>query len=290
MINFKNLILYRSPFSHLLIDDFLDVEIYQDLEKQVRAMFDNFNDLEQGHLESPDRYDKSKKRGNNLVFGGGGKDNESTQDIIEASKRFNGPINEIIKEIFSEKIQNKIYRLLRPVHLLDIGSIKPIKLHDESKKVGFVDFILYKNCYVRAKLSAYTTNSGLFQHIDHPDKVNALLLYLGFSDGVNRKGLGTQIYKVNKGQKKWSKNAGYTLDYYEEKKLTRVSDINPVPNRLFGFHKNRFSWHAVYPIDLPEGVRRDTIQINLYKHKNYSKILDSLIKSLRYIKNKILTR
>ncbi len=286
MINFKNLTVYRSPFSHLLIDDFLDVEIYQDLEKQVRAMFDNFNNLEQGHLESPDRYDKSKKRGNNLVFGGGGENNETTQHIIEASKRFNGPINEIIKEIFSEKIQNKIYRLLRPVNLFDLGSIRPIKLHDETKKIGFVDFILYKNCYVSAKLSAYTANSGLFQHIDHPNKVNALLLYLGFSDGINRQGLGTQIYKIENGQKKWSKSAGYTLDYYEERKLIRVNDINPVPNRLFGFQKNRYSWHAVYPIDLPEKVRRDTIQINLYKHKNYSKILNSLIKSLRYIKNK----
>jgi len=286
MINFKNLTVYRSPFSHFLIDDFLDVKIYQDLEKQVRAMFDNFNDLEQGHLESPDRYDKSKKRGNNLVFGGGGENNETTQHIIEASKRFNGPINEIIKEIFSEKIQNKIYRLLRPVNLFDLGSIRPIKLHDETKKIGFVDFILYKNCYVSAKLSAYTANSGLFQHIDHPNKVNALLLYLGFSDGINRQGLGTQIYKIENGQKKWSKSAGYTLDYYEERKLIRVNDINPVPNRLFGFQKNRYSWHAVYPIDLPEKVRRDTIQINLYKHKNYSKILNSLIKSLRYIKNK----
>ena len=286
MINFKNLTVYRSPFSHLLIDDFLDVEIYQDLEKQVRAMFDNFNNLEQGHLELPDRYDKSKKRGNNLVFGGGGENNETTQHIIEASKRFNGPINEIIKEIFSEKIQNKIYRLLRPVNLFDLGSIRPLKLHDETKKIGFVDFILYKNCYVSAKLSAYTANSGLFQHIDHPNKVNALLLYLGFSDGINRQGLGTQIYKIENGQKKWSKSAGYTLDYYEERKLIRVNDINPVPNRLFGFQKNPYSWHAVYPIDLPEKVRRDTIQINLYKHKNYSKILNSLIKSLRYIKNK----
>jgi len=289
-MNFKNVNIKRTPFNHLLIDDFLDKEVYQKLENQVRMMFDNFNNIEQGHLESPDRYDKSKKKGYNLCFGGGGINNETTQDIIEASKKFDGPIKEFIQNMFNRKIQNKIYRILRPINFFDLESLKPIKLHNESKKISFLDFILFKNCYVRAKLSAYSSNSGLFQHIDHPDKVNALLLYLGFSDGINRKGLGTQIYKVEKGQKKWSKKAGYTLDYYESKKLVRVNDIDPLPNRLFGFNKNNYSWHAVYPIDLPDGVRRDTVQINLYRHKNYSKILNLFITSVRYIKNKILIR
>ena len=289
MLNFKKLEKGSSPFNFFVIDNFIDEEVYNRLQKQIRAMFLKFDESELGRVVPTERYNSSKKQGSNLIFGGK-KDRESTMDIINASKKFDGPIKQFIDEIFKKDVQKKIYRILRPFNLFELNSIKPLKLHFDDKKIGFLDFILFNNCYVSAKLSAYTSNSGLFHHVDHPDKVNALLLYIGFSDGVQREGLGTQLYKVAKGQRKWSRKAGSTLDYYETEKLIRAKDIQPIPNRLFGFNKGKYSWHGVYPIELPDDVRRETIQINLYKHKNYTQKLDSLIVLARKIKNKIINQ
>ena len=289
MLNFKDLKKGNDPFNFLIIDNFIDEEIYDELQKQVRAMFLKFDESELGRVVPTERYDLSKKRGSNLIFGGK-KDRESTMDIINASKKFDGPMSKFINEIFRDNIQKKIYRILRPFNLFDLSSIRPLKLHYDNNKIGFIDFILYNNCYVSAKLSAYTSNAGLFHHVDHGDKVNALLLYIGFSDGTEREGLGTQLYKVAKGQHKWSRKAGSTLDYYETEKLIRAINVRPTPNRLFGFNKGKYSWHGVYPIDLPENVRRETIQINLYKHKNFTKRLNSFIEFARKIKNKILNQ
>lgn len=289
MLNFKNLEKGSDPFNFLVIDNFIDEDVYKKLEHQIRTMFLKFDESELGRVVPTERYDHNKKRGSNLIFGGK-KDRESTRDIINASKEFNGPIEKFIDEIFNDNVQKKIYRILRPFNLFEPNSFRPLKLHSDNNQIGFFDFILYNNCYVSAKLSAYTSNSGLFHHVDHPDKVNALLLYIGFSDGIQRKGLGTQLYKVAKGQRKWSKKAGATLDYYETEKLIRRKNVQPLPNRLFGFNKGKYSWHGVYPIELPDMVRRETIQINLYKHKNYTKSLNAFINFSREIKNKILNK
>lgn len=286
MFNFKNKQIETDPFNYMIIDDFLDKKVFKKLQSQIRAMYANFDTNKLGRVIPTDRYDVSKNRGSSLVFGGL-KDNQSVLDIINSSKDFEGPIVEIIQEIFKEDVQKRIYRLLRPFNLFNINSIKPLKMNYDGSEIGFLDFIFYNNCFVSAKLSAYTSNAGLYHHIDHPDKVNALLLYIGFSDNIQRDGLGTQIYKVAKGQHKWSRKAGVTLDYYEDKKLIRHKDVKPLPNRLFAFNKGKYSWHGVYPIDLPEGVRRENIQINLYKYKNYSIRLNKFITLARNIKNKV---
>ena len=82
------------------------------------------------------------------------------------------------------------------------------------------------------------------------------------------------------------KNVGYTLDYFENNKLVLEKTYIQSQTGYLDL-KNRDSWHAVYPIDLPKNVTRNTLQINIYRSRNYSWFLSSIIEVLRKIKNLI---
>ena len=285
MINFNNFVFSEKPFNHFVCDNFLENNIFKELKSQIDMMFIDFENNEYGKTDVVERYDPGKERGIVKFFSGGNIKTNAKNHLIKASERYEGPLKKVLNTLSDPKVQIKLYRALVNKSFSEPITLKPLRVIPQEKKISLLEFIFFRNVYISFKLSAYSSNIGLYQHIDHPDKVTALLLYLGFSDGLDRSGLGTQIYKVKEEFKCWSKNAGYTLDYFEKDKLVMEKDIYPKPNRLFGFKKSRESWHAVDPIDLPQNVTRNTLQINIYRSRNYSWLLSSIIEVLRKIKN-----
>ncbi len=288
MFNFEKKYIINKPFKAFIIDDFIKNDVYLKLSKQVNSSIKDFllgkNNNSTFRTDDIQRYDASKEKGKVIVSGGGGQSDKynSTENIINILNKDGCPMEDIVIEL-SKQIQKKIYRLLIPFSLFNLASLKPLKIHNENSKLSIWDYLFYKNCHIKFRLSAYTSNAGLNQHKDHDDKVISLLLYFGFTDSIKRKGLGTQMYSIRKGFEEWSKKAKSHLDYYEKEKLIREYDVHPYPNRIFGFGKNDISWHAVYPIELENNVARSTIQCNLYKHSIYSNNLTKLIKLVKKI-------
>ena len=103
MLNFKNKQIKTDPFNYMVIDDFLDKEVFKKLQCQIRAMYANFDTNKLGRVIPTDRYDVSKNRGSSLVFGGL-KDNQSVLDIINSSKADRDQsFSAAIKEAFSHR-------------------------------------------------------------------------------------------------------------------------------------------------------------------------------------------
>lgn len=291
-MNLKNYTFSNRPFNFFYSDNFLSKNDFKYINSSVNGLFSKyFIDPNQKIIkdEIPERFIKSKKKGKLLVVGGNASKFNSLEMIANAINSNNKRINDMLDLLKKPKLQKKFYRILIPFKFNDLISLKPFKLHNENSKLNFFDFLFFRNCHLKLKLSSYSSNAGLFQHVDHPDKITALLLYFGFSDTIIRKGLGTQIYEVKKGFKRWSADQNYTLDYLENDKLIMFADIDPLPNRIFGFRVSKNSWHGVEPAILPENVFRSALQMNLYKHKNYSLLTSKFISILKFLR-KILIR
>ncbi|MDB3974588.1 hypothetical protein N9430_00055 [Candidatus Pelagibacter sp.] len=280
MFNINNIKIFNQPYRMFIIDDFINEKFFIKLREQVitRVVTCLEKKNEKLRHETVERYDASKKKGEIIVSGGGGQSDkynsiENMYDLFNDDDHF----KEFFSRLTNTSINKKFYRLLVPFSFQNFISFRPLKIHEEESNLSIWDFIIYRNCHVKYKLSIYKSNTGLHQHRDHNNKIISLLLYFGFTDFINRGGLGTQVYSIIKGNEEWNSTAPSSLDYYENKKLKRALDISPNPNRIFGFVKNNNSWHAVNPIDLPMNVGRICLQINLYKQQNYSDNLKNLI-------------
>ena len=293
MLNFKKIIHSSSPFSWFVLDNVLDEDEFYEIKDEVRHIFDNTSKIDHVLAHEPTRTDANFKPGiSNLI--GGNLPNKTSADIVINQAKNGGRLEKLCKGFLDKETQKTLYRTLVPISIFDLKSLRPLKIHSKLYKISIFDYIFFKNCYVNLKLSSYTSNFGLAQHKDHGDKVTALLFYFGFTDDVLRNSYSTQLFEVTEGNYQWSKKiANSTLDYYEEKKLNLVHEVNSLPNRLFGFRKTKHSWHAVEPSHLPPGVRREVLQVNLMNHYNSSKnleILRLLINSVKSLIRPILKR
>ena len=268
-----------------IIDDFINEKFFIKLREEVITRVNKCLEEknEKFRHEMLERYDTSKKIGEIIVSGGGGHrdKNDSIENMYTVFEDKDYHFKEFFSKLINPSINKKFYRLLVPFSFQNLISFRPLKIHKEKSNLSIWDFIFYRNCHPKYKLSIYKSNTGLYQHRDHGSKIISLLLYFGFTDYINRDGLGTQVYSVTKGNEEWNSIAPSSLDYYENKKLKRELDISPNPNRIFGFVKNNRSWHAVNPIDLPMNVGRICLQINFYRHQNYSDNLKNLISIIK---------
>jgi hypothetical protein len=260
----------EDPYRHFVIENILDVDFFRSLQEEIRGIFNLSSGNKNIETIPSKRYEKSSPPGLLMHIGGASySDGLAVNTILSGTKK-DGSLENLLNYLSQQKTQEKLYRLLVPRTIRRPFSLRPLKIHSQHSKTGFLEFLIYQNCYVSIKLSGYENNAGLFQHVDHAEKVTALLLYIGHSDGIVRKSGGTQVYKIAKGAQKWSDKSSPYLDYVEDTKLCLKNDISPLPNRLFGFKRSRISWHGVAPTILPEGVRRECLQINLMKSRNFS--------------------
>lgn len=91
-------------------------------------------------------------------------------------------------------------------------------------------------------------------HTDSLEKVITLLIYLPNDDSSSE--FGTSIYQ--------HKDASFRCTggpHYEPENFYRISTVNFVPNRLFGFFKTNNSFHGVE--EIPAGVERNLLIYDL---------------------------
>jgi hypothetical protein len=168
---------------------------------------------------------------------------------------------------------------------------KKIKIFKVNEKISLFDFITKINTRISIKISRSQPGSGMAIHRDSKDKILAMLLYFGFSDNIERDYGGTQIYKLNNQGENENVNHlnpnGLDHFYFSHKNFEKIADVEPLSNRLFGFVRNENSWHGVEPFEINDqkDVYRDTLQINLIKHRNYSFFLRILKKVKNTLQN-----
>ncbi len=257
MINLNKIkSLKTKNFYTFNIEDFLDREIYEKLEKD----FPDFNSL-----------DKKK-----LINRGDGKYciNVSTEyydELINSSETFRNFFAEISTKKFFDKIF-KIFKfeiiLAKKSNIFDF-----LKIFKFSKftfnKLSFLERIFFKRVSVNFEISFMTNGAYIKPHTDSRSKLCALLLYfpdkkLNNDQKLLEQKIGTQFWD--------STLKNYENDNYEnlsEKFLNQSSMDKRTAfneNNAYGFIKNDKSWHSVEKIDVSDDYVRRSININL----NYS--------------------
>ncbi len=279
-----------KPFRHFVLDGAMDDTFFEKLKDLHDNIFEN-RERVGGFIETKSEYFlegsdpgvliSTLSRNSLSQFNEMVNFLESTGSLAQEFKLF-------YDQVYSKRFWLPIIRKLVPFNFLDLKTYRKFKLHHENTPICLFDFIFYRNCYARVRLSSYSSNTGLIQHKDHPDKLVALLLYFGFSDNKNREVMGTTIYKLKDGSHKWSRSAECTLFNLNNRRsehLIPYLDVHPNPNRLFGFVRSNHSWHSVEPAFLPADEYRQAIQLNLWKLRKYSRTTMYFLKILNIVKS-----
>ena len=268
MLNIKPKVIKNSEFfPYFIVDDFIEQGIFNSIKEEFKILISRINTWDKNFgIQFSDN-----KKLDKPILSSGGKDNENSYDQI---------LNLAADLFFLKKFILKINQIKTYETFFKLN--KKIKIYNLNEKISLFNFFTKINARISIKISRSQSGSGIAIHRDSPDKILAMLLYFGYSDGVVRKSGGTQIYKLNDEGKKQNLNCTNKLNphgldhhYFSHINFQKILDVQPYPNRLFGFIRNQNSWHGVEPLDLKEkaDIYRDTLQINLVKHRNYSFVL-----------------
>lgn len=162
--------------------------------------------------------------------------------------------------------------------------LRKLKIFTPEQQISIIDILARRLCVrVSLKITRSASGSGIAIHRDSLDKVCALLLYFGYSDGIAREGGGTQIYKKI-GRLKINDHDWFTHDDFD-----LILDVSPKENRLFGFVRTANSWHGVKPIELHyvpvNKVYREALQINLVRHRRYTPLVQTILNLRKWLFN-----
>lgn len=254
MINLDNVkSLNTKNLYSFYIDDFLDINLYEELEK-------NF----------PDFYSLDKKKLQDLGHGKYSLKNNSQyyDELINSSEAFDRFFNEILTEEFFKKIFKKfMFQILlsRKINIFDLFKLFKISKFT-SNDLGFMEKIFFKKVSVNYELSYMTNGAYIEPHTDSRSKLCSLLLY--FPDQKLDK--DQKLLEQNIGTQFWiSPIENYNNNSFEKfrnnflKRSTRDKKTLFKKNCLYGFIKNNKSWHSVEKVDVFDKYVRRSININL---------------------------
>ena len=132
------------------------------------------------------------------------------------------------------------------------------------------------------KLSCYPPGSGIAFHRDNQRKLIGMLLYFGFSDGIEREIGGTQFATDHKSDDSWSKNQ-INHSFHDHDNLEIAHDHKPYSNSFAAFYINDNSWHRIDPYEAEENIYRLNLQINFMRSRKLSFFSNLANKFLRKI-------
>ncbi|MAE37985.1 MAG: hypothetical protein CMI87_04920 [Pelagibacteraceae bacterium] len=259
-------------------NNFLTDGFYHDLEKEV-INFTNESEHDKSVGWKPVRHSlKEFANSNHRVLGGGyeGDTIEKFQEIFK--QRGLEYLPKLFKSLHSQKFANKIYEDLG----LSTSNVKPLKLRDKNDSIGLYDFLNYENVYMNFKLSCYPPGSGIAFHRDNQRKLVGMLLYFGFSDGINREVGGTQFASDHKAEDGWNK-LQENHSFHENSNLEIVHDHKPQPNSFAAFFINDSSWHRIDPYEAEGDIYRLNLQINFMRSRKLNFLSKIANKFLRKI-------
>ena len=254
-------------YPYFVCDNFIDNEIFKNLKNNFFKLISRVDHWDE---EYGIQYSDNKKLSKPIYISWGKNYPDSFEQIIQLSD----DLPFLKKFLYLFKTEQTYERLFKKK--------KKLKIYDINEKISIFDFITKINCRVSIKISRVQPGSGIAIHRDSSDKILAMLFYFGFNDNVKRECGGTQIYKLNNydENKNIENHKANNLDHYffSNKIFKKIADIDPIENRLFGFVRNENSWHGVEPYEANgiNNLYRETLQINLVKHRNYGTSLKIL--------------
>ena len=148
MINLKNFEYSVKPFNHFVCDNFLDDNIFKKLKLQIDMMFDDFENNEYGKTDIVERFDPGKERGIVKFFSGGNIKTNAKNHLLEASKKYDGPLEKVLNNLSDPKVQIKLYRALINKSFREPITLKPLRVVQQEKKIGLLAFIFFRNVYI----------------------------------------------------------------------------------------------------------------------------------------------
>ena len=258
-----------TPFEYFIIDNALNDEFFKEVRKQYYVLIDRIKEWEE---EYGIQFVDGRKLEHGIQISHGTKNESSYDEILKLSNDL-PELKTFIQELQLKATYKDFFTLSRP-----------IKIFKPNQKISPFDFLFYTCCRLSIKISRCRPGSGIAIHKDNPVKIVSMLYYMGWSDGENRDGGGTQIYK-------WNGNSKEAMDHghFTNPKFELISDVSPVPNRIMGFIRSNKSWHGVLPVTpdlIGKAITRDVLQINLVHHYNYGKTLAFFAKLRKIIRNR----
>lgn len=274
MLNDKRKIdVNTQDMRYFVIDDFFENEFFNKLQIEFRERVNQIKSWDKEYCVTTK--DKFNLKAPIWLYGGTKKN-----DSFSQMKKLFANDKYFLK--FIESLSQKNFLLESVFPIIDIPRIK---LRNKNSKINLFQKLFYTNVYLSLKIARYENGSGIGIHRDAYPKIAAVLIYFGYSDGVNRNIGGTQIYK------KTNLELIDDHEYMSNSSFEMIGNFFPLKNRVFGFLKSSSSWHGVLPLeDIPLNVTRDTFQINIMKCTNYSKSLLILTKLKNHYQNIFIRR
>jgi len=293
----------EKPFSHFVVDDFLDKDLFLNLDKDFREFYMsrglNLDHLRQHRENSPNHklldknfpiinwgkelnertngqvdgsfklmganvHHNNRTHGCTIDYGGGSKNLDNFQSLANHSSHWKSFLNVIYSSDFFE-------------YMHDIFS-ETTELKDRIKD--------NPPRHVGTKINRYTDNYGWVIHRDTDDKILSFMLYLDNYDWPDDiKGNGTQLWEIGEEDTDLDtteeyKYNGNSIDFQlkdgrfkrsslltneQKKKIKIYKDIDFKPNRFIGFVRSNKSFHSILPMKLPDLVTRNCFQINIWE-------------------------
>ena len=294
----------EKPFSHFVVDDFLDEDLFIKLDRDFRDFYresglnlDYYRQLREsnpnhklldknfpiicwgkelnkhtnGQTDVSFRFmganvhHNDRTYGGTLDYGGGGHKIDGFKSLADYSKYWESFLNVIYSSDFFEYIW-QIF----------------------SETFDFKERLKNNpSYYVGTKVNRYTDNYGWVIHRDTDDKILSFMLYLDNYDWPdNLKGNGTQLWEIGGENTDFDvteeyKYNGNSIDFQlkdgrfkrsslltdeQKKKIKIYKDIDFKPNRFVGFVRSDKSFHSILPMKLPDLVTRNCFQINIWEN------------------------
>jgi hypothetical protein len=118
------------------------------------------------------------------------------------------------------------------------------------------------------EFSALLRGDSIPPHTDLPGKLLSLLIYFPDPDSPALESCGTSFYRAKPGhetREDWDPKMmtpAESMDFLESHEVYFRSAFTA--NKLVGFVKSEVSWHAVPPLEIPDGLVRKSVNLNVY--------------------------
>ena len=231
-----------SPFFFARIDDFLPAE-------QYRRLLESFP----GEDWFPETIEGSKKRLNSRWAAG------VFQEFCRAQPAWADLFAQLSNEQFLAGLYDLVRDPLRQVRGM-LGA-RPWRLGDQARTP--IDGLLKRRVKVTFEFSRLEKGSIVPPHTDAPEKLVTMILYFADADWQESYGGGTVFYRPRRPalERNWS---NYRVPFAD---LETAAVNQFIPNRLCIFVKSRDSYHGLPAITCPDGMARNSVNINIFRTK-----------------------
>ncbi len=244
--------------SYLVVDDFLDKEIFKKLTIQYNILKESHKSIFKT-VAVPRIGRHGEPLGRNFLIGGAGSQREEFNIITDKNEEWRNFLN----IVYSEESKNYFFDIFADSKAY-YDCISKDDL--EKSKIG-------------CKLSSQTNNYADIIHPDQTSKVISFLLYLDNSGWEKNSEGGTDFWEI----------CDFNVDYCKDKnsidsklregknlikpaslrkedseKVRKFLSVKFKPNRLVGFVRTDTSYHSIPPRVLPNGISRDCFQVNIW--------------------------